>query len=82
MPAGGNFDPETVSLLREVLEGAWATLSPHQQAQTSRSALASRILRYAAQGERDPIRLRACALPRAYESARHPGWDDASARSI
>jgi hypothetical protein len=37
-------------------------LRPEQQATISRTSLAERILKAAAQGERDPIRLRAHAL--------------------
>ena len=57
-----SFDPETVGLLKEALDGAWSRLSPHQQALTSRSVLAKRILRAAADGERDPVRLQTRAL--------------------
>jgi hypothetical protein len=47
------FDPDTVALLRTTLDRAWASLSPRQQAVTSRSVLAERILKAAARGERD-----------------------------
>ena len=40
---GGYFDPETIAVLKAALDDAWAALSPHQQAQSSRSALAERI---------------------------------------
>ena len=56
------FDRDTVTLLRTSLDGAWASLPANQQAVTSRSILAERILRAAARGERDPDRLRALAL--------------------
>jgi hypothetical protein len=56
------FDRDTVTLLRTALDRAWASLPPGQQAATSRSILAERILKAAAQGERDPERLRAFAL--------------------
>jgi hypothetical protein len=56
------FDPETVALLRTTLDRAWASLPVSQQAVTSRSILAERILKAAAQGERDPDRLRAKAI--------------------
>jgi hypothetical protein len=48
------FDLETVALLREILEDAWASLRPGQRATMSRSLLAERILKCAAEGERDP----------------------------
>ena len=56
------FDLKTVSLLREVLDDAWACLPPEQRATTSRTILAERILKAAAKGERDPERLLDAAL--------------------
>jgi hypothetical protein len=56
------FDPETVTLLRETLDDAWDCLSPALQATMQKTALAERILRSAARGERDRKRLRAAAL--------------------
>jgi hypothetical protein len=56
------FDPETIELMRSVLELAWGSLGPEQQVHMSRSLLAQRILNAAAQGERDPTRLRVRAL--------------------
>jgi hypothetical protein len=56
------FDPETVALLRTTLDRAWESLPPSQRAVTSQSILAERILKAAAQGERDPDRLRARAV--------------------
>jgi len=60
--AGGSLDPETIAVLRAVLDDAWAALMPEHKLTTSKSVLAERILRLAAQGERDPLRLRACAV--------------------
>jgi hypothetical protein len=59
---GTVFDPATIDLMRSVLDAAWASLLPEQQARVSRTFLAERILRAAARGERDPSRLRAMAL--------------------
>jgi hypothetical protein len=56
------FDLETIALLRETLEDAWASLRPEQRAATVKTTLAERILKSAAQGERDPDRLRDAAL--------------------
>ena len=56
------FDLKTVALLREILEDAWASLPPTQRATVSRSLLAERILKTAAQGERDRERLLDAAL--------------------
>jgi len=53
------FDRETVTLLRTTLDLAWASLPPSEQARTSRSVLAARILKAAAHGERDPDKLSA-----------------------
>jgi hypothetical protein len=57
-----SFDPETVALLRETLEDAWAALRPEQQAMMQKTALAERMLKSAANGERDRRRLRDAAL--------------------
>ncbi len=57
-----NFDPETVTLLREALDDAWACLPPALQAAMQKTALAERILKSAAQGERDRECLRDAAL--------------------
>jgi len=57
-----HFDPETVTLLRETLENAWACLPPELQATMQKTALAERILKSAARGERDRKRLRDAAL--------------------
>jgi hypothetical protein len=56
------FDPETLKLLRACLDDAWAQLSPVERSDTLKSTLASRILLAAAVGERDPVKLRTCAL--------------------
>jgi len=56
------FDPETVAILRETLDDAWACLRPEQQATMLKTTLAERMLKSAAQGERDRDRLRDAAL--------------------
>ncbi len=56
------FDPETIAILKETLDDAWACLRPEQQATMQKTALAVRILKSAAQGERDRNRLRDAAL--------------------
>jgi hypothetical protein len=56
------FDLETIALLRETLEDAWASLRPEQRAATFKTTLAERILKSAAQGERDRDRLLDAAL--------------------
>ena len=57
-----HFDPETITVLKETLDDAWARLPPHQQATMLKSALAERLLKSAAQGERDRKRLLDAAL--------------------
>jgi hypothetical protein len=58
MDGGTVYEPETVALLQAVLDDVWSCLLPEQQATISRTFLAARLLRAAARGERDPIRLR------------------------
>ena len=59
------FDPETVALLRATLDDAWSRLRAEQRATISQSILAERILKLAAEGERNPKRLRDAALTAA-----------------
>ena len=56
------FDLETVALLRATLDEAWASVRIDKRATLSRSLLAERILKLAAEGERDPERLLNAAL--------------------
>jgi hypothetical protein len=56
------FDLDTVLLLRETLEDAWACIRPEQRATMSKTLLAERILKAAAGGERDPEHLIDAAL--------------------
>jgi hypothetical protein len=60
----GAFEPETVKLLRGVLDEAWDALTPEQQTQTCKSDMALRILQLAQRGELDPSRLRMAAMLR------------------
>ena len=59
---GAPLDLKTVSVVKEVLEDAWYSLSAEQQATVSKTVLAERILVSAAKGERDRERLLAVAL--------------------
>jgi hypothetical protein len=52
------YTPETVKLLRDALDDAWASLRPDERARASKTMLAVRLLEVAAEGERDPARLR------------------------
>ena len=56
------FDIETLTVLRTALDEAWELLSPVQQARTTKSLVATRLLEAAAAGERDPGRLCVAAL--------------------
>ncbi len=56
------FDRETVTVLREILDEAWSCIPPERQATMQKTALAERILKSAARGERNRDRLRAAAL--------------------
>jgi len=59
------LDLKTVNVLNEVLEDAWYSLSPEQQAMMSKTMLAERILVSFARCERDRERLLAVALEAA-----------------
>lgn len=59
---GAVFSPEVIEVMRIALDDAWASLPPEQQARTSQSALAERILTSVAEGETDLGRLRVAAL--------------------
>jgi len=57
-----SLDPEVVRFLRQTLDETWASLSLAQRARTSRAVMAQRMIQLARDGERDPARLRGCAL--------------------
>src|SRR5262249_17067537 len=58
MPAEDrHFSRETVRSMQVALDLAWSSLSPEEQAQSSRTLLATRILDAAEAGERSPARL-------------------------
>lgn len=59
---GANFEPETIELMRKVLDEAWEGLPPTRRQAALKTDLAVRILSAAGHGERDPDRLRAVAL--------------------
>ena len=56
------FDLETVALLKETLDDAWACLRPEQRTIMLKTTLAERILKSAAQGERNRESLLDAAL--------------------
>jgi hypothetical protein len=57
-----HYDPETLITLRKVLEEAWSAMPDGSKSETLKSKMARRILKQAADGVRDPVRLRASAL--------------------
>ncbi len=54
--------PETISFLKNTLDEAWDRVPPERQATILKTSLAERILRSAAQGERNRERLLHAAL--------------------
>jgi hypothetical protein len=61
-PAGANFDPETIALLKRILVEAEQSLPVVARSSEVSVCLASGILTAAADGERDPERLRSAGL--------------------
>jgi hypothetical protein len=68
-PAGVCFDPETIELLKTVLDEAWDALPQSRKQTVLKTELAERVLAAAGLGERDPDRLRAHALMRPMKTA-------------
>jgi len=60
--AAAYFDADTIALLKVALDEAWDCLPPKLQATMLKTTLAERILKSAAEGERDRERLREAAL--------------------
>jgi hypothetical protein len=60
--AMAHYDPETLNLLRKVLDEVWAALPDGSKSEAAKSEMAQHILKQAANGVRDPVRLRASAL--------------------
>ena len=57
-----HYDPETLNLLRKVLDEAWVALPDGSKSEAVKSEMAQHILKQAADGVRDPVRLRASTL--------------------
>jgi hypothetical protein len=70
---GGGFDPETVALMKTALDEAWASLTEEQRARRTPNELASRVVRLAKQGERDPARLRTFAIAEVVSTPKQAG---------
>jgi hypothetical protein len=61
-PRGAVFQPELIELMKSVLDDATAMLPEAKRTSTMKAEIASRILEFAAKGERDPIALKTAAL--------------------
>jgi hypothetical protein len=57
-----HYDPETLIVLRAVLDETWAALPEGSKSESLKSEMAQHILKQAADGVRDPAKLRASAL--------------------
>ena len=60
--AAAHFDAQTIALLKVALDEAWDRLPRKLQATMLKATLAERILKCAAEGERNRERLREAAL--------------------
>jgi hypothetical protein len=56
------YDPETLNVMRDALDQAWALLPQDRKNKFLKVDMADRVLRKAAVGERDPAALRIAAL--------------------
>ena len=61
-PRGTVFHPELIELMKAVLEDATVMFPEAKRTSTMKAEIASRILACAANGERDPIKLKIAAL--------------------
>ena len=60
--AAAYFDAHTIAVMKVALDEAWDGLPPRLQATMLKTTLAERILKSAAEGERNRERLREAAL--------------------
>lgn len=68
---GAVFQPELIDLMRSALEEATAMLPESKRTSTIRADMASVILARAAQGEHDPIALKAAAISTIMDRSHH-----------
>jgi hypothetical protein len=78
---GAVFQPELIELMKAVLDDATAMLPEAKRTSTMKAEIASLILASAANGERDPIALRAAALLGVVECT-HYSHDISPARRV
>jgi hypothetical protein len=64
---GAVFQPETIKLMKSALDQAATSLPDAKRTTAMKVTLASRILKAAAKGERDPIKLKNAALLESVE---------------
>ena len=76
---GTVFQPELIELMRAVLDDATAMLPEAKRTSSIKAEIASHILASAANGERDPIALKATALSSIVECT-HYSHDISPAR--
>ena len=62
------FGPVAIDTMRKALDEAWESLSESEREHRVKSELAIRLLAAAADGERDPDRLKDAALGNYYQS--------------
>jgi hypothetical protein len=70
-PTGAVFQPETIELMRAVLDDVVATLAEAKRTSAIKTDIASRILACAAKGERDPIALKTAGLLAAVDCSHY-----------
>ena len=49
-----SYDPETIELMRTVLDEAWGLLEPKQRASTNKTEIAVRILNFGSKADKGP----------------------------
>ena len=62
------FDPKTLAILEGVFDEAWASIQAQRNGNITRAALAERILKLAAKGERNPAPLLDGAVAQRYRT--------------
>ena len=78
---GAVYPPELIKLMRTVLDDVTATLPQAKRTSQIKAEIASHILASAADGERDPIALKAKAMLAAVECT-HYSHDISPARRL
>jgi hypothetical protein len=68
---GAVYQPELITLMRAVLDDAASSLPASKRTSTTMAEIASQILRCAANGERDPTRLKVAAMSAVVECSHY-----------